>query len=135
MRWKGVVLSSRWCCRNDTTRSSRTRRTSLRGFSRRMESIDGCDAVVAIVDGPDADSGTCVEIGYAKGRGKTVIGVRTDFRGSEDHGLNLMITNICTHLVTAPSTATTLDQLADRIIKVLIDGTAPLVRPASPPVP
>jgi nucleoside 2-deoxyribosyltransferase len=98
---------------------------SERVFACVMESIDCCDAVVAIVDGPDADSGTCIEIGYAKGRGKKVVGVRTDFRGSEDHGLNLMVANICTHLLTAPSTSTTLGQLAEKIVTVLMDGAAP----------
>ena len=81
--------------------------------------------MVAIVDGPDADSGTCIEIGYAKGLGKKVIGVRTDFRGSEERGLNLMVARICTHLITAPSTTTTLGQLAEKIVKVLMDGVAP----------
>ena len=30
-----------------------------------IEAIDRCDAVVAILDGAESDSGTCVEIGYA----------------------------------------------------------------------
>ena len=39
--------------------------------------IDGCDAVLANLDffrGPEPDSGTCFEIGYAVARGKPVIG-------------------------------------------------------------
>ena len=61
-----------------------------------LDAINRCDAVVAILDGADADSGTCVEMTYAKGKGKLVIGVRTDFRRGEDRGLNLMVSAICT---------------------------------------
>lgn len=61
--------------------------------------IDQADLVIAILDGPDADSGTSVELGYAFARQKPILGVRTDFRISEDRGLNLMLSNICTELV------------------------------------
>lgn len=39
--------------------------------------IDACDAVLANLDffrGPEPDSGTCFEVGYAVARGKTVVG-------------------------------------------------------------
>lgn len=51
------------------------------------------DVAVAILDGADADSGTCIEIGWRKGQNPLapVIGVRTDSRISEDRGLNLML--------------------------------------------
>jgi nucleoside 2-deoxyribosyltransferase len=48
--------------------------------------------VIAIVDGADADSGTCWECGYAVSQGIPVIAVRTDFRDSGDtKGFNAMI--------------------------------------------
>lgn len=47
--------------------------------------IANCDAVVAILDGPDVDSGTASEIGFAYGRGKTIFGYRGDFRLSADN--------------------------------------------------
>ena len=48
--------------------------------------IDRCDAVLAVLDGPDVDSGTAAEIGYATALGKPVVGLRTDFRLSgENH--------------------------------------------------
>lgn len=48
--------------------------------------------VVAILDGADADSGTCWECGYAVARGIPVIAVRTDFRNSGDiRGFNAML--------------------------------------------
>ena len=37
-------------------------------------------AVLAVLDGPDVDSGTAAEIGWAAARGCPVIGLRTDFR-------------------------------------------------------
>ena len=64
--------------------------------------LDRCDCVVAMLEGPDADSGTCVEIGYAYARGVPVIGVRTDFRSSEDRGLNLMASMVCAELIWEP---------------------------------
>jgi len=40
-------------------------------------------AVLAVLDGPDVDSGTAAEIGWAAARGCPVIGLRTDFRLAE----------------------------------------------------
>jgi nucleoside 2-deoxyribosyltransferase len=57
------------------------------------------DVIVAILDGADTDSGTCVELGYAYAHHKPILGVRTDFRGSEDRGLNLMVSHICAALI------------------------------------
>jgi nucleoside 2-deoxyribosyltransferase len=84
-----------------------------------IDAIDHCNVVVAIIDGADADSGTCVEIGYARAKGKMVIGVRTDVRACEDRGLNLMVANICSHLILIPSTIGTLQGLADRIVEAI----------------
>jgi len=84
-----------------------------------LDSIDKCDMVVAILDGPDADSGTCVEIGYAKAKGKPIIGVRTDSRASEDRGLNLMVANICSSLVLSPSLTVSMERLAKQIAENL----------------
>src|SRR5262245_7350691 len=47
--------------------------------------IDAADGVVAILDGPDVDSGTAAEIGYAFARGKLIVGYRGDFRLSADN--------------------------------------------------
>jgi nucleoside 2-deoxyribosyltransferase len=47
--------------------------------------IDGCDAVLAILDGADVDSGTASEIGYAFARNKPILGYRSDFRLSSDN--------------------------------------------------
>jgi nucleoside 2-deoxyribosyltransferase len=47
--------------------------------------IDECDAIFAVLDGTDVDSGTAAEIGYGFARGKTIIGYRGDFRLSADN--------------------------------------------------
>jgi nucleoside 2-deoxyribosyltransferase len=85
-----------------------------------LEALDRCDAVVAILDGPDSDSGSCVEIGYARAKGKPVIGVRTDFRDGEIHGLNIMTAGICSALVKLPSTSTTIGEIAEKVVKALV---------------
>lgn len=87
-----------------------------------MEAIDRCDLVVALLDGADVDSGTCIEMGYAMGRGKPVIGVRTDFRGSQDHGLNLMVSGICSQLLIEPSPSASLQVLASRIVQAVSEA-------------
>lgn len=64
-----------------------------------LEMIDQSDVIVAILDGADADSGTCVELGYAYASKKNIVGIRTDPRASEDRGLNLMVSYICSTLI------------------------------------
>jgi nucleoside 2-deoxyribosyltransferase len=55
-----------------------------------------CDVMIAILDGPDSDSGTSLEAGLRIGQRRAlkcnvkVIGVRTDFRRSEDRHVNAM---------------------------------------------
>jgi nucleoside 2-deoxyribosyltransferase len=48
-------------------------------FSTDVGGIDWADALVAIMDGPDPDSGTAWECGYAFGK-KPIVLVRTDIR-------------------------------------------------------
>ncbi len=47
--------------------------------------IDKCDALAAVLDGTDVDSGTSAEIGYACAREKRIEGIRTDFRLASDN--------------------------------------------------
>jgi nucleoside 2-deoxyribosyltransferase len=49
-------------------------------FATDVGGIDWADGLVAIMDGPDPDSGTCWEVGYAFGRRKWIVLVRTDIR-------------------------------------------------------
>jgi nucleoside 2-deoxyribosyltransferase len=47
--------------------------------------INRSDAVFAILDGVDVDSGTAAEIGYAFAQGKPILGYRGDFRLAADN--------------------------------------------------
>jgi len=67
-----------------------------------MQRLNGANVVVALLDGQDADSGTCIELGYAYARGKKIFGLITDFRaynstGGERHRPNLMVWGVCEH--------------------------------------
>ena len=56
--------------------------------------IRSVDALVAVLDGVDVDSGTAGEIGFAYGLGKRSFGLRTDFRVTGDNeaaGINLQL--------------------------------------------
>jgi len=89
---------------------------SERMFRYSLAAIDCCDALVAVVDGADADSGTCVEIGYARAKGKPIVGIRTDPRACEDRGVNLMVANACSRLILGEQATHTLDGIAREII-------------------
>jgi nucleoside 2-deoxyribosyltransferase len=68
-------------------------------FDMDVEAIDWADMVVACMDGPDPDSGTAWECGYAFGKGKPVVCYRTDFRISgdtKDAPYNLMLSESAT---------------------------------------
>ena len=61
-------------------------------FNTCKDGIESADLIVAILDGADADSGTCWECGYAVAKGTPVILVRTDIRQSGDtKGFNAML--------------------------------------------
>jgi nucleoside 2-deoxyribosyltransferase len=98
-------------------------------FAKDVEGIDWAEIVVANMDGPDPDSGTCWECGYAYGK-KPVVVFRTDFRG--DHKIvgelaevvrhnqepyNFMLTESATQRLDLPFTA--VDGVAERIDRVL----------------
>ncbi len=89
------------------------------------DAIDRCEALVAVLDGPDADSGTSWECGYAYARVKPIVAVRTDFRGGEDSGLNLMLRRSADSLIEQPGTDEELDSLAEAITRELEKLSAP----------
>lgn len=61
-------------------------------FNKNVDAIESSDIIVAVIDGTDVDSGTAWEIGCAFARGKTIIGLRTDFRTLGIEGtVNLMV--------------------------------------------
>ncbi len=90
-------------------------------FAEDVRGIDWAEAVVACMDGPDPDSGTCWECGYAYGK-KPVIIFRTDFRSiSEalDAPYNLMLTESATRRLDLPRAE--MDEVAQRLIETLRD--------------
>ncbi|MCE5241805.1 MAG: nucleoside 2-deoxyribosyltransferase [Syntrophobacteraceae bacterium] len=81
-------------------------------FRRCREALEGCDTVVALLDGPSVDDGTAWEMGYAYARGKRIIGIRTDIRRAgecEGACANAMIEHACERVATS----------AEELLKVL----------------
>jgi nucleoside 2-deoxyribosyltransferase len=71
-------------------------------FARDKQALENADIVVANMDGPDPDSGTCWECGYACGIGKPVIAFRTDVRPNEEADkvpFNLMLAASATAVI------------------------------------
>jgi nucleoside 2-deoxyribosyltransferase len=105
-------------------------------FAKDVEGIDWANVVVANMDGPDPDSGTCWECGYAY-RKKPVILFRTDYRAGYKLGgdlpeiakqndalYNLMLTQAATKRLDLPFAS--LDSVAESIDHVLQNfGPAP----------
>jgi nucleoside 2-deoxyribosyltransferase len=84
-----------------------------------IKAIESADAVVAILDGADSDSGTSWECGYAYARRKPIVGLRTDLRSSEDGGLNAMLQRTCDQVIVSPATRETVKPLAREIAATL----------------
>jgi nucleoside 2-deoxyribosyltransferase len=78
-----------------------------------VEHLERAAAVLAVIDGPDPDSGTAWEAGFACARGIPVVALRTDWRPGEDGGGNCMLTRSCAHL------ARTLDDAAAALERAL----------------
>lgn len=90
-------------------------KNALSIFLADKDGIDKCDVVVACMDGPDPDSGTCWECGYAYGK-KPIVVFRTDFRAADDAHLapfNLMLVASASSLVMA--SFCTVPQLSERL--------------------
>jgi nucleoside 2-deoxyribosyltransferase len=101
-------------------------------FDKDVEGVDWAEAVVANMDGPDPDSGTCWECGYAYGK-KPVIVYRTDFREADEVDkapFNLMLTESAERCLVLRFKST--EQIASAIDDAL-SGLAPMspaVRPS-----
>lgn len=65
-----------------------------------IDKLNSSNIIVALLDGQDVDSGTCIELGYAYAKNKKIFGLITDFRAyctndSEPHRPNLMVWGVC----------------------------------------
>ena len=61
-------------------------------FDADIRALDSCDACVALLTGPDHDSGTAAELGYAHARGKPCFGITDDMRW-----MNNLIWGLCNY--------------------------------------
>jgi nucleoside 2-deoxyribosyltransferase len=68
-----------------TEKRAEWRRVNAEIGRNNQAAIDRCDAVFAVLDGADVDSGTACEIGYAFALGKPILGYRGDIRLSADN--------------------------------------------------
>ena len=69
-------------------------------FELDLQRVDSATIVVALLDGQDVDSGTCIELGYAYAKRRKIFGLLTDFRAyhtadPEPHRPNLMVWGAC----------------------------------------
>ena len=87
-------------------------------FSTDVDGIDWADALVAIMDGSDPDSGTAWEVGYAY-RKKPIVLVRTDFRAQTGSGApyNPMLTESATIRLDLPYAP--LDRVVAEVLEAL----------------
>lgn len=65
-----------------------------------LDKLNSSKVVVALLDGQDVDSGTCIELGYAYAKNKKIFGLITDFRAyctndTEPQRPNLMVWGVC----------------------------------------
>ena len=91
-------------------------------FATDVGGIDWADVLVAIMDGPDPDSGTAWEVGYAYGTKKPVVLVRTDIRtmAGDAGAYNPMLTQAATARVDLPAASTT------EVIAAIMDALSAL---------
>lgn len=90
-------------------------------FSYDVAGLDKCEVIVACMDGPDPDSGTCWEVGYGFAKGKHLVLYRTDFRGADDltAPYNLMLYVSANSVIAYDMPKGTVQLLANEISKRL----------------
>ncbi len=93
---------------------------AARIFSTDVGGISWADALVAIMDGPDPDSGTAWEVGYAFGTKKPIVLVRTDIRALAGTAgdYNAMLTQAATARIDLPAASTS------HVISSILDALA-----------
>jgi len=87
-----------------------------------VEGLDSSDVVLANMDGPDPDSGTCWECGYAYKK-KPIIVYRTDFRKAGDtdsSAYNLMLTESADQVLDLSQDLDDENKIAEKIKAALL---------------
>jgi nucleoside 2-deoxyribosyltransferase len=89
-------------------------------FATDVGGIDWADGLIAIMDGPDPDSGTAWEVGYAFGTKKSIVLIRTDNRqlAGPSGDYNPMLTQAATVRIDLPVASTT------EVISAILDELA-----------
>lgn len=80
-----------------------------------LDLIHQAHFLVAGLDGPDVDSGTAAEIGYATAIGRPVIGFRQDLRQANDHPNGTINLQVEYFIRTRGTIVSTLDALQSAI--------------------
>jgi nucleoside 2-deoxyribosyltransferase len=95
-------------------------------FATDVGGIDWADGLVAIMDGPEPDSGTAWEVGYAFGTKKPVVLVRTDSRAlaGSAGAYNPMLTQAATARIDLPaaSTSQVISAILEALARIQADG-------------
>ena len=91
-----------------------------------VNGVRSAEALVAVVDGADPDSGTSFEVGLAYALGIPIVLVRTDFRAGGDAlpgqklaTVNLMLAQAAVGVVALTDPGGSLETLADGVIAAL----------------
>jgi nucleoside 2-deoxyribosyltransferase len=94
-------------------------RTAQAIFDEDIGGMDWAEIIVANMDGPDPDSGTCWECGYAYGK-KPILLYRTDFRQAGDapnSPFNLMVSESADAVIVAACASP--QQIAEKVCEAL----------------
>ena len=91
-----------------------------------VNGVRSAEAVVAVVDGADPDSGTSFEVGLAYALGIPIVLVRTDFRAGGDAlpgqklaTVNLMLSQAAIEVVVVTDPGGSLEALTDGVVAAL----------------
>jgi nucleoside 2-deoxyribosyltransferase len=89
---------------------------------RNVEAIRSCELLVAYLEGPDIDSGTAAEVGYAAAAGLRCFGLRSDLRESGEAGaiVNLQVETLI--LDSGGTIAPSLDSLLEDLARIVSPG-------------
>ena len=89
-------------------------------FQKCISALKSADVVVAVLDGADTDSGVAFEMGFAYASGIPVVGVRTDFRQSQERGVNIMCYRPCAAYVCQMSFNESIEDLAEEVARKVL---------------
>ena len=90
----GDAVGEAMAIHDPVIRGMSLRKANSRIGRQNAEMIAEASAILAIVDGPDVDSGTAAEVGYACALHRPIVGLRTDLRSAGDNAateINLQV--------------------------------------------